>query len=156
VYKLFDFVKEEWDKLPKDFLQKLVNSVPRRIRAVIRNHGGSTSYWQKRYFSHFERERGGLSLHLFYLFIYLTRTAVPQPGEIVEPDCADRDSVPWTLEQKTCEPLAPSPRLLRGQSLSSDAVFLKIAFFWNFHKGPIHKGRWARDRGWLVFFTRNV
>ena len=38
--------------------------------------------------------------------------------EIVEPDCADRDSVPWTLEQKTCEPLAPSPR----QSLSSDAV----------------------------------
>ena len=63
-------------------------------------------------------KEGGLSLHLFYLFIYLTRTAVPQPGEIVEPDCAERDSVPWTLEQKS-EPLTPSPRLLRGQSLSS-------------------------------------
>ena len=86
-------------------------------------------------------KEGGLSLHLFYVFIYLTRTAVPQPGEIAEPDCADRDSVPWTLEQKTCEPLAPSPRLLRGQSLSSDAVFLRIAFFAIFTKAQIHKGR---------------
>ena len=42
--QLFDFVKEEWEKLPKDFLQKLVDSMPRRIRAVIRNRGGSTSY----------------------------------------------------------------------------------------------------------------
>ena len=42
--QLFDFVKEEWEKLPKDFFQKLVDSMPRRIRAVIRNHGGSTSY----------------------------------------------------------------------------------------------------------------
>ena len=85
-------------------------------------------------------KEGGLSVYLFYLFIYLTRTAVPQP-EIVEPDCAERDSVPWTLEQKTCEPLAPSPRLLRGQSLSSDAVFWKITFFAIFTKAQIHKGR---------------
>ena len=76
-------------------------------------------------------KRGDLAYTYFTYSIYLTRTAVPQPGEIVEPDCADRDSVPWTLEQKTCEPLAPSPRLLRGQSLASDA----------FTKAQIHKGR---------------
>jgi transposase len=42
--QLFEMVKEEWKKLPKDFLQNLVNSMPRRMRAVIRNQGGSTTY----------------------------------------------------------------------------------------------------------------
>ena len=42
--ELFEFIKEEWQKLPKQFLQKLVNSMPRRIRQVIRNGGGSTTY----------------------------------------------------------------------------------------------------------------
>lgn len=42
--QLFAFVQEEWHKLPKDFLRKLVNSLPRRVKAVIKNKGGSIKY----------------------------------------------------------------------------------------------------------------
>ena len=42
--QLFAFVQEEWHKLPKDFLCKLVNSLPRRVKAVIKNKGGATKY----------------------------------------------------------------------------------------------------------------
>ena len=34
--QLFDFVNQEW--------QKLVNSLPQRIKAVIKSSGGSTKY----------------------------------------------------------------------------------------------------------------
>jgi transposase len=42
--QLFEFVKEEWEKLPKDYLRVLVESLPRRIEAVIENRGGSIPY----------------------------------------------------------------------------------------------------------------
>lgn len=42
--ELFEFVKQEWEKIPKDYLRTLVDSLPRRIAAVIKNRGGSTSY----------------------------------------------------------------------------------------------------------------
>jgi transposase len=42
--QLFDFVNEEWKKLPQDYLRKLVESLPRRMIGVIKNHGGSTRY----------------------------------------------------------------------------------------------------------------
>jgi transposase len=41
---LFQFVKEEWEKVPKDYLRNLVDNLPRRIQDVIKNKGGSTRY----------------------------------------------------------------------------------------------------------------
>lgn len=35
---------EEWEKIPRDYCQTLVASMPSRIRAVIRAHGGHTKY----------------------------------------------------------------------------------------------------------------
>lgn len=37
-------VLEEWEKLPPQLCYNLVSSMPRRIRAVIQAHGGSTKY----------------------------------------------------------------------------------------------------------------
>ena len=42
--QLFAFVQEEWRKLPDDFLRNLVDSLPRRIKAVIKSQGGPTKY----------------------------------------------------------------------------------------------------------------
>jgi transposase len=42
--ELFQFVKEEWEKVPKDYLRNLVDNLPRRIQDVIKNKGGSTRY----------------------------------------------------------------------------------------------------------------
>ena len=42
--ELFEFVKQEWEKVPKDYLRVLVESLPKRIEAVIKNHGGSIPY----------------------------------------------------------------------------------------------------------------
>ena len=42
--QLFDHVKEEWAKLPKELLSNLVVSMPRRIAAVIKNKGGHSGY----------------------------------------------------------------------------------------------------------------
>jgi transposase len=42
--QLFTFVQEEWSKLPKEFLRNLADSLPRRIKAVIKSRGGATKY----------------------------------------------------------------------------------------------------------------
>ena len=42
--QLWQFVQEEWDKLSKDFLQNLVSSLPRRMKALIKQRGGPTKY----------------------------------------------------------------------------------------------------------------
>ena len=42
--QLFSFVEEEWQRIPRDYLRTLVDSLPSRISAVIKNHGGSTKY----------------------------------------------------------------------------------------------------------------
>ena len=42
--QLFEHVKEEWEKLPKTLLSNLIDSMPRRIAAVIKNKGGHSGY----------------------------------------------------------------------------------------------------------------
>jgi transposase len=42
--QLFQFIKEEWEKVPKDYLRNIVENLPRRIQEVIKNKGGSTHY----------------------------------------------------------------------------------------------------------------
>jgi hypothetical protein len=41
---LFELVKEEWEKIPLVEMQKLVHSMPRRCKAVLKSNGGSTKY----------------------------------------------------------------------------------------------------------------
>uniref|UniRef100_A0A3B4Y837 Tc1-like transposase DDE domain-containing protein n=1 Tax=Seriola lalandi dorsalis TaxID=1841481 RepID=A0A3B4Y837_SERLL len=36
---------EEWDALPTDNINKLVDSMPRRLNALIRVRGGHTQYY---------------------------------------------------------------------------------------------------------------
>ena len=42
--QLQEMVREEWEKLEMDFVNNLVNSMKRRIQAVIESRGGNTHY----------------------------------------------------------------------------------------------------------------
>ena len=42
--ELFDFLLEEWKKIPADIIVNLVNSMPRRLQAVCDANGYPTSY----------------------------------------------------------------------------------------------------------------
>src|SRR5882724_10080021 len=44
VHELWDRVVEEWNKIPPEKCHKLIESMPRRIQAVIRAKGGHTDY----------------------------------------------------------------------------------------------------------------
>jgi len=44
VHELWDRVVEEWNKIPPATCQKLIESMPRRIQAVIKAKGGHTKY----------------------------------------------------------------------------------------------------------------
>ena len=44
VHKLWDRVVEEWNEIPPEVCQRLIESMPRRIEAVIRVNGGHTKY----------------------------------------------------------------------------------------------------------------
>jgi transposase len=44
VHELWERVVEEWNKIPPETCQKLIESMPRRIEAVIRAKGGHTKY----------------------------------------------------------------------------------------------------------------
>lgn len=35
---------EEWDRIPQEFIDNLIRSMPRRLGAVIKARGGSTKY----------------------------------------------------------------------------------------------------------------
>ena len=37
-------LSEEWQNLPQICINRLIESVPRRIKSVIKAHGGSTRY----------------------------------------------------------------------------------------------------------------
>ena len=37
-------IHEEWDRIPQDFIKKLISSMKRRMQAVIQARGGNTSY----------------------------------------------------------------------------------------------------------------
>jgi len=41
---VYEFVKQEWEMLDKDYLTTLVHSMPRRIELVIKNKGGHIHY----------------------------------------------------------------------------------------------------------------
>ena len=42
--QLSNFLREEWALIPQDYLDHLVEGMPRRIRAVIEAHGRNTRY----------------------------------------------------------------------------------------------------------------
>jgi hypothetical protein len=44
VHELWDRVVEEWNKIPPEVCQNLIESMPRRIQAVIKAKGGHTKY----------------------------------------------------------------------------------------------------------------
>ena len=46
ICQLRDVVKEEWKSIPVTTCETLVNSMPRRVKAVLENGGGHTKYWQ--------------------------------------------------------------------------------------------------------------
>ena len=44
IHELWDRVSEEWNAIPPEVCQNLIESMPRRIQAVIRAKGGHTKY----------------------------------------------------------------------------------------------------------------
>ena len=44
--QLRDVVMEEWKSIPVATCEALLNSMPRRVKAVLDNDGGHTKYWQ--------------------------------------------------------------------------------------------------------------
>ncbi|KAG8799833.1 hypothetical protein FRC16_004275, partial [Serendipita sp. 398] len=44
ILELWDRVQKEWEKVPKEVCQNLIESMPRRIEAVIKAKGGYTKY----------------------------------------------------------------------------------------------------------------
>jgi hypothetical protein len=40
-----DHCETEWEKIPKEVCQNLIESMPRRVEAVLRVKGGHTKYW---------------------------------------------------------------------------------------------------------------
>ena len=46
ICQLHDVVMEEWKSIPVATCEALVNSMPRRVKAVLDNDGGHRKYWQ--------------------------------------------------------------------------------------------------------------
>jgi hypothetical protein len=44
VHELWDWVVKEWNAIPPEVCQNLIESMPRRIQAVIKANGGHTKY----------------------------------------------------------------------------------------------------------------
>jgi hypothetical protein len=47
MHELWEQVQMEWDKIPKEVCRNLIESMPRRIEAVIKAKGAQTKYWQQ-------------------------------------------------------------------------------------------------------------
>ncbi len=45
IQQLRDVIMEEWKRMPATTCESLVNSMPRRIKAVLDNNGAPTKYW---------------------------------------------------------------------------------------------------------------
>ncbi len=45
IQQLSDVIMEEWKRIPTTACAALVNSMPRRIKAVLNNNGASIKYW---------------------------------------------------------------------------------------------------------------
>ncbi len=46
IHQLCDVVMEEWKRTPVANCEALVNSMPKRVKAVQENNGGHIKYWQ--------------------------------------------------------------------------------------------------------------
>ena len=46
ICQLHNVIMEEWKSIPVATCEALVNSIPRRVKAVLDNDGGYTKYWQ--------------------------------------------------------------------------------------------------------------
>ena len=44
IEELLERIRVEWNSIPIDFIEKLVESMPRRIKALIKAKGGATRY----------------------------------------------------------------------------------------------------------------
>ena len=44
VHELWERVEEKWNEIPAETCQKLIESMPKRVKAVIRANGGHTKY----------------------------------------------------------------------------------------------------------------
>lgn len=44
IHELWNIVLEEWELIPQDFIQKLYESMPKRVEAVFQAKGGNTKY----------------------------------------------------------------------------------------------------------------
>ncbi len=44
IHQICDVVMEEWKRTPVATCEALVNSMPKRVKAVLDNHGGHTKY----------------------------------------------------------------------------------------------------------------
>ncbi len=44
IHQLRDYVMEEWKRTPVATCEALVNSMPKRFKAVLENNGGHTKY----------------------------------------------------------------------------------------------------------------
>ncbi|CAF4939197.1 unnamed protein product, partial [Rotaria sp. Silwood1] len=42
--ELWSIIQQEWKGIGREVTSKLVNSMPRRLREVLKNHGGPTRY----------------------------------------------------------------------------------------------------------------
>ena len=42
--ELWERIQEEWNKIPKEVCQNLIESMPRRVADVIKAKGGNTKY----------------------------------------------------------------------------------------------------------------
>ncbi len=45
IHQLRDVVMEEWKRTPVATCEALVNSIPKRVKAVLENNGGHTKHW---------------------------------------------------------------------------------------------------------------
>ena len=44
MHELWERVEEKWNEIPAETCQKLIESMPKRVKAVIRTNGGHTKY----------------------------------------------------------------------------------------------------------------
>ncbi len=59
IHQLSDAVMEEWKRTPVATCEALVNSMPKRVNAVLENNGGHTKYYNF-----------GPNLDIFHLGVY--------------------------------------------------------------------------------------
>ena len=50
VDELWKVPKNAWNTIPADVFQRLQNSIPKRIKSVLKNKGGHTKYWVLQFF----------------------------------------------------------------------------------------------------------